>query len=58
METAGIYGLSKLLGHQCISLSAIIANRISGSFSGNPEATMDKLIKNVLLKISEQGHEV
>ena len=27
METSGIYGLSKLLGHKAISLNAILANR-------------------------------
>ena len=26
METAGIYGLSKILGHHCLSLNAIVAN--------------------------------
>jgi uridine phosphorylase len=29
METAAIYGLSTLLGHNALSLNAIIANRAS-----------------------------
>src|ERR1700748_51913 len=29
METAGIYGLGKLLGHHCLRLSAIVANPIT-----------------------------
>jgi len=33
METAGIYGLGKILGHQCLSLSAIVANRVKKAFS-------------------------
>ncbi len=51
METAAIYGLSALLGHHAISLSAIIANRSSGTFSQNPEKTIVKLINTVLEKI-------
>jgi len=45
METAGIYGLSKLLGHRAVSLNAIIANRATGEFSANPGKTVDNLIK-------------
>lgn len=48
METSGIYGLGKLLGHQCLSLSAIVANRISKEFSKDSAATMEKLIKHTL----------
>ena len=33
METSAIYGLGKLLGHNCLSLNAIIANRAVGEFS-------------------------
>ncbi len=51
METAAIYGLAKLLGHHAISLNAILANRADGTFSKNPEATIDKLIKYTLEKI-------
>jgi uridine phosphorylase len=32
METAAIYGLSRLLGHNALSLNAIIANRASENF--------------------------
>lgn len=52
METAGIYGLGKLLGHQCLSISAIIANRIEKKFSTNSEAAVDKLIQKVLTVLS------
>jgi uridine phosphorylase len=44
METAGIYGLSKMLGHRAISLNAILANRITGEFSKNPQKTINDLI--------------
>lgn len=51
METAAIYGLSKLLNHQAISLNAIVANRKTGVFSSNPQLTIDRLIKYALNKI-------
>lgn len=52
METAGLYGLGKLMGHQVLSLNAIMANRITGQFSKDGKATMDKLIYRTLQIIS------
>lgn len=51
METSAIYGLSKLMGHEAISLNAILANRVTGEFSTNPEKTIDSLIKYTLEKL-------
>ena len=51
METSGIYFLGKLLGHECLSLSLIVANRITQQFSKNYPKKMDELIKSVLEKI-------
>ncbi len=51
METSGIYGLSKLLGHHAISLNAIIANRANGTFSKNPQKTIENLITYTLDRI-------
>lgn len=51
METAAIYGLGKLLGHECLSLNAIIANRPSGAFSEDPYKAVDELIAYALDKI-------
>ena len=48
METAAIYGLGKMLGHHCLSLSAIVANRIHKNFSKDPKAAVETLIKNTL----------
>ena len=48
METAGIYGLGRLLGHHCLSLSAIVANRISRTFSPDGHKAVEKLITNTL----------
>lgn len=48
METAGLYGLSALLGFECISLNAILADRITGKFSSKPAQVVDNLIKEAL----------
>ena len=53
METSAIYGLSKLLGHQALSLNAIIANRANGTFSKDPDMIVEKLIKYTLDKLVE-----
>jgi len=53
METAGIYGIAKLLGHQAVSMNAIIANRATGEFSADPKAVVNQLIQYTLDKIVE-----
>jgi uridine phosphorylase len=53
METSAIYGLGKLLGHQCLSLNAIVANRVKKEFSKDGIAAVDKLIIKVIEKIRE-----
>lgn len=44
METSGIYGLGKLLGHECLSVNAILANRQSKTFSTSPSKIVEKAI--------------
>lgn len=51
METAVIYGMSKLLGHHALSLNAIIANRPNGTFSKDPGLTVERLITYTLNKL-------
>ncbi|MFN3908932.1 MAG: nucleoside phosphorylase [Flavobacterium sp.] len=51
METGAIYGLGKLLGHECLSLNAIIANRATGTFSKDPYNTVDELIEYALNRL-------
>jgi uridine phosphorylase len=54
METAAIYGLSALLGHNALSLNAIIANRASGTFSSDPYKAVDELIAYTLDKLANR----
>jgi uridine phosphorylase len=53
METGAIYGLSRLLGHEALSLNAIIANRADGTFSEDPYKAVDALILYTLNKLAE-----
>lgn len=53
METSAIYGLSKLLGHNAVSMNAIIANRANGTFSEKPTQIVQKLIEYTLEKLVE-----
>jgi len=48
METAGIYLLASLLGHQAISCNALLANRMTGEFSSRAQMTIDELIEKVI----------
>lgn len=52
METSAIYGLGRLLGHHCLSLNAVIANRVKKEFSKDTQATIDRLIRHSLDIIS------
>jgi uridine phosphorylase len=45
METSAIYGLGRLLGHECMSVNAIVANRVVQEFSKDGNAAVEKLIK-------------
>ena len=53
METAAIYGLGKAMGHRCLSLSSIVANRVNKTFSSHAEKSMENLIVNTLQAITE-----
>ncbi len=52
METSAIYGLGQLLGHHCLSLNAIIANRATKTFSEDPYKAVDALIAYSLDKLA------
>ena len=54
METSAIYGLGRLLGHNCLAVNAIVANRVKKEFSKDGLATVEKLIQKFLQIFSEQ----
>jgi uridine phosphorylase len=51
METAGYYAMARLLGHEALSVNAIIANRVKNKFSKDPNKVVDSLIKKILERI-------
>ena len=48
METSAIYGLCNLLGHQCLSINVIIANRIKKEYSKDMGKAVDHMIQKSL----------
>ena len=54
METSAIYSLGKALNHHCLSLSAIIANRVHKNFSKDSLSLIEKLIVKSLEIITEK----
>ena len=51
METSGYYAMARLLGHDALSVNAIIANRVKNKFSKNPKKIIESLIKKVVERI-------
>ena len=55
METAGIFGLARLMGHKAASVNCILANRITGTFSPDPAAAVDHMIQTTLRNLTTQA---
>lgn len=52
MECSALYALSQLLGHEAITVCAVIANRANGEFSSDHSKAEHKLIEYVLSKLT------
>ena len=48
METSAIYGLCNLLGHHCLSINVIVANRVKKEFSKDSAKAVDHMIQKSL----------
>ncbi len=48
METSAIFGLGRVFGHHCLAINTIVANRVSKTFSKNPQASIEQMIKRNL----------
>ena len=48
METAGIYALANVFGHQALSINAILAQRKKLEFAKNPQEIIEKMIQMIL----------
>lgn len=52
METSALYGLGKLLGHNCLTVCVIIANRVRKEFTSDYKKSVEVLIENCLHTLS------
>ena len=52
MECSAIYGLSKLLGHEALTVCLIIANRVKKEANANYKQSMETLVKLVLERLT------
>lgn len=55
METAALYGLGSMLGHQCCTVCAVIANRFTKSYSKDYKSTVDQLIQTTLERLTNRA---
>ena len=53
MESSAIYGLSKILGHNCLSVNLALNNRLAGTVMQNMAEGVDNMIKNTLAIIEQ-----
>lgn len=56
MESSAIYGLSKMLGHNAITICLIIANRVSLTANEDYRPQMQRMILKVLDTLTNQYH--
>ena len=52
METSALYGLGRMLGHETLTICAIVANRVNRTFSRDSHQAVDKLVQSVLGKLA------
>lgn len=52
METSALYGLGQALGHETLSVCAIIANRASHEFLSDYKPVVDEMIEDTLRKLT------
>ena len=53
MESSAIFGLGKLLGHECLSINVVVANRVTQKYSSDGNAAVEKMIERALAAILE-----
>lgn len=53
MESSALYGLGKMMGHHCLTICAVIANRVSEKFCTDYHPYIEKLVKTTLDRLSK-----
>ena len=52
MESSALYGLGKMMGHNCLTLCVVVANRVTEQFSKDYHPFVKKLVLNTLERLS------
>jgi uridine phosphorylase len=52
METSALYGLGKMLGHNCLTVCVIIANRVRKEFTNDYDKSVESLIQKALERLT------
>ncbi len=53
MESSALFGLSKMLGHEAVTVCVIIANRVTKTYSKDYHPVVEQLIQYTLEKITQ-----
>ena len=52
MESSALYGLGKMMGHNCLTICVVVANRVTEQFSKDYHPFVKKLVINTLERLS------
>lgn len=52
MESSALYGLGKMMGHNCLTICAVIANRVTEKFANDYHPYVKKLVENTLQRLA------
>ena len=55
MESSALYGLGKMMGHNCLTICVAIANRVTEKFANDYHPYVKKLVKNTLERLSAEN---
>ena len=54
MESSALYGLGKMMGHNCMTICVVVANRVTEKFAKDYHPYVKKLVINTLERLSEK----
>ncbi len=54
MESSALYGLGKMMGHNCLTICVAIANRVTEKFTTDYHPYVRKLVENTLERLSSK----
>lgn len=52
MESSALYGLGKMMGHNCLTICVVVANRVTEKFATDYHPYVKKLVENTLERLA------